>query len=121
MRTLIRRIYLVLFILCISVVSVLAQQCQAITKKSTQCSRKAQAGSSYCWQHRPTNENQSKSTSEPSIKGTSQTGKKEIIQKQTTQQNKETYSGQCQSITKNGKQCSRKAKAGSRYCLQHGG
>jgi endonuclease YncB( thermonuclease family) len=26
-------------------------RCQATTKKGTQCSRKAQAGSSYCWQH----------------------------------------------------------------------
>jgi endonuclease YncB( thermonuclease family) len=26
-------------------------RCQAITKKGTQCSRRAQAGSSYCWQH----------------------------------------------------------------------
>ena len=26
-------------------------QCQAITKKGTQCKRKAQAGSNYCWQH----------------------------------------------------------------------
>jgi hypothetical protein len=26
-------------------------RCQAITKKGTQCSRTAQAGSSYCWQH----------------------------------------------------------------------
>ena len=26
-------------------------QCQAITKKGTQCSRRAQAGSVYCWQH----------------------------------------------------------------------
>jgi micrococcal nuclease len=29
-----------------------AAQCQAITKKGTQCSRKAQAGSNYCWQHK---------------------------------------------------------------------
>lgn len=28
-----------------------ASRCQAITKKGTQCSRSAQAGSSYCWQH----------------------------------------------------------------------
>lgn len=28
-----------------------AVQCQAITKKGTQCSRRAQAGSIYCWQH----------------------------------------------------------------------
>lgn len=26
-------------------------RCQAITKKGTQCSRKAQAGRDYCWQH----------------------------------------------------------------------
>ena len=26
-------------------------RCQATTKKGTQCSRRAQAGSSYCWQH----------------------------------------------------------------------
>lgn len=26
-------------------------RCQATTQKGTQCSRKAQAGSSYCWQH----------------------------------------------------------------------
>ena len=26
-------------------------RCQAITKKGTQCSRKAKAGSTYCWQH----------------------------------------------------------------------
>ncbi len=26
-------------------------QCQAITKKGTQCSRIAQAGSKFCWQH----------------------------------------------------------------------
>jgi hypothetical protein len=26
-------------------------RCQATTKKGTQCSRSAQAGSSYCWQH----------------------------------------------------------------------
>jgi len=26
-------------------------RCQATTKKGTQCSRNAKAGSSYCWQH----------------------------------------------------------------------
>lgn len=26
-------------------------RCQAITKKGTQCSRKAKPGSQYCWQH----------------------------------------------------------------------
>ncbi len=28
-----------------------AGRCQAITKKGTRCSRKAKAGSKYCWQH----------------------------------------------------------------------
>lgn len=27
-------------------------RCQAITKKGTQCSRNAQPGSAYCWQHK---------------------------------------------------------------------
>jgi hypothetical protein len=30
-------------------------------------------------------------------------------------------SGRCQATTKKGAQCSRKTKAGSRYCWQHGG
>jgi hypothetical protein len=28
-----------------------SSRCQATTKKGTQCSRKAKAGSKYCWQH----------------------------------------------------------------------
>lgn len=28
-----------------------AGQCQATTKKGTQCSRRAKPGSRYCWQH----------------------------------------------------------------------
>jgi hypothetical protein len=28
-----------------------AGRCQAMTRKGTQCSRRAKAGSSYCWQH----------------------------------------------------------------------
>ncbi|MCX6168690.1 MAG: hypothetical protein NTX65_05100 [Ignavibacteriales bacterium] len=30
---------------------VTSSQCQAITKKGTQCKRKAEPGSKYCWQH----------------------------------------------------------------------
>jgi len=30
---------------------VTSQQCEAITKKGTRCSRKAKSGSRYCWQH----------------------------------------------------------------------
>ena len=28
-------------------------RCQATTRKGTQCSRRAKAGSRYCWQHQP--------------------------------------------------------------------
>ena len=31
--------------------TVVQTQCQAMTKKGTQCTRKAKAGSKYCWQH----------------------------------------------------------------------
>lgn len=31
--------------------AVSAGRCQATTRKGTQCSRRAQAGRSYCWQH----------------------------------------------------------------------
>lgn len=31
--------------------SLVASQCAATTKKGTRCSRKAQAGRAYCWQH----------------------------------------------------------------------
>ena len=31
--------------------SSVAQRCAAITRKGTQCSRRAQAASAYCWQH----------------------------------------------------------------------
>ena len=30
------------------------QQCKAITASGTQCSRKAEVGSDYCWQHKKT-------------------------------------------------------------------
>lgn len=32
-------------------------QCKAITKKGTQCSRNAEEGSDYCWQHNKTKSN----------------------------------------------------------------
>lgn len=37
-----------------------AGQCKAITAKGTQCSRKAETGSDFCWQHK--NSGQAKST-----------------------------------------------------------
>lgn len=76
-------------------------QCKAITAKGTQCSRKAQDGSEYCWQH-------------AGKVGTQQT---------TTTPKKSTNtasSGRCRATTKSGSRCSRTARSNG-YCWQHGG
>lgn len=39
-----------------------SKQCKAITQKGTQCSRNADSGSEYCWQHKSTYEPNSKVT-----------------------------------------------------------
>jgi len=85
-------------------------QCQATTKKGTQCKRQASAGSVYCWQHGE----KTQSTAPKETKNPNEEVKKEETQK------KEYVSTQCQAITKKGTQCKRKAKAGSTYCWQHG-
>ncbi|MBO7542904.1 hypothetical protein J6T93_03210 [bacterium] len=88
------------------------QQCKATTQKGTQCSRRAQEGSIYCWQHAEKAGEQ-----------------KKVTQAATTRQNTETAQqvktpsqvgdGQCAATTQSGERCSRKAKEGSRYCWQH--
>ncbi|MFH0761446.1 MAG: hypothetical protein V2A67_08080 [Bacteroidota bacterium] len=45
------------------------KRCKAITAAGTQCSRNAQTGSDYCWQHQGTSVN-SKSSSVPTSSGT---------------------------------------------------
>ena len=40
-----------------------SERCQAITAKGTQCTRHAEPGSKYCWQHKKTYEPGSTSTS----------------------------------------------------------
>jgi putative hemolysin len=43
---------LLFFIVAVGlIVSVAAEQCQAITQKGRQCRRNASPGSKYCWQH----------------------------------------------------------------------
>jgi hypothetical protein len=62
-------------------------RCQAITAKGTQCSRKADPGSNYCWQHKSTYEpessassNSNKSTvSSTKSQGTSTSGGRTIM------------------------------------------
>jgi regulator of replication initiation timing len=61
-------------------------RCQAITAKGTQCTRQADPGSKYCWQHKKTYEPQSTSTStnnnssvsSPSSSGSSTSGGRTI-------------------------------------------
>ncbi len=92
--------------------NVYAQRCQATTKRGTQCKRNVQSGSVYCWQHER-------------IYGNTQTSKpaaKDSPKQTTVTQDKGTVTtGRCQATTKKGTQCKRNAKAGSKYCWQHGG
>ncbi len=80
-------------------------QCKATTAKGTQCSRKAQDGLEYCWQHAGkagTQQTITTTTSTPA-KTTSTTG-----------------GGRCRATTKSGSRCTRTAKSNG-YCWQHGG
>ena len=80
---------------------------QATTKAGTQCKRKADPGSQYCWQHGGAKnaqgatrqvDVQSETHSEPPTAGSD---------------------GQCTATTKDGTRCKRKAKQGSNRCWQH--
>jgi len=80
-------------------------QCKAITTKGTQCSRKAQEGLEYCWQHATKAGTQQETTttkSTPSKRANSASG------------------GRCRATTKSGSRCTRTAKSNG-YCWQHGG
>ena len=43
---------LITFVLLFSCTPNETKQCQAITKKGTQCTRKTEKGSDFCWQHK---------------------------------------------------------------------
>lgn len=80
-------------------------QCKATTAKGTQCSRKAQDGSEYCWQHA------GKAGIQQTTTTTTSTPAKSIST---------TSDGRCRAITKSGSRCKRTAKSNG-YCWQHGG
>ncbi len=84
-------------------------RCKAITKAGTQCKRKPSPGSNYCWQH------QGNVTEKPALpvettaqKAPATEAKPPVV-----------AGGTCTATTKDGKRCSRKAKAGSDKCWQH--
>ncbi len=109
MNVSIKSVFILIFSLVVFSVNAFAGQCQATTKKGTQCKRQAAVGSSYCWQHG------GKSQTTTPAEGKEETVKKENSPKQ------EYVSTQCQATTKKGTQCKRKAKSGSKFCWQHGG
>lgn len=80
-------------------------QCKATTAKGTQCSRIAQEGSAYCWQHAGkvgTQQNTATTTSRPTKSASTASG------------------GRCRATTKSGSRCTRTARSNG-YCWQHGG
>ena len=89
-------------------------QCQAITKKGTQCKRKAMTGSIYCAQHSKMNATKTVGNQNQVLPPASTRKQKEI-----NKNSKQVENRQCQAITKEGKQCKRKALPGSNYCWQH--
>ena len=79
------------------------RQCKATTAKGTQCSRKAQDGSEYCWQHAAKNGVSTTKTTTDSSPAKSTTS-----------------NGRCRATTKAGTRCTRNARSNG-YCYQHGG
>lgn len=88
------------FITCtIAAFMCVAAQCQATTKKGTQCKRQASPESSYCWQHGGTTK----------------------AQRAAGMTSADVEKSRCKATTKAGTQCKRSAQAGSEYCWQHAG
>lgn len=80
-------------------------QCKATTAKGTQCTRSAQEGSEFCWQHTE------KTTSKVSNTTVSHSAASTI---------NATSGGRCRATTKAGTRCTRTASRNG-YCWQHGG
>ena len=93
---------------CLMAVATFAAQCAATTKKGTQCKRQASPGSQYCWQHGGTTK------AERAAGGADAAPVQSAIVAPVTD-------GRCQTTTKAGTQCKRKAQPGSKFCFQHGG
>ena len=92
---------------CAMTFSLLAAQCAATTKKGTQCKRQASANSQFCWQHGgSTKAQQAGGTTDAPAAAATRTAPQ--------------VSTRCQATTKSGTPCTRPAKAGSKFCWQHG-
>ena len=94
-------------------------QCQATTKKGTQCRRKAVDGGKYCAQHAAKNGEAAADDAPATRPKRRAKPKAEVAEETPPAPSAEAASGICQGKTKNGEPCKRKAKPGSNFCWQH--
>ena len=94
-------------------------RCQATTKAGTQCKRKAQAGSKYCFQHAESAAGVEAEAIPAPIRGrkTKASGEETPSKQPVTAES--ASGGTCAATTKDGSPCKRKAKPGSKFCWQH--
>ena len=91
-------------------------RCQATTKAGTQCKRKAQPGSKFCFQHSAAEGGEAAATPAPRR---ARKAKAEAEEAAPAMQPAAASGGTCQATTKDGSPCKRKAKPGSKFCWQH--
>ncbi len=94
-------------------------RCQATTKAGTQCKRKAQAGSKYCFQHAESAAVVEAEAIPAPIRGRKTKASGEETQSKQPVTAESASGGTCAATTKDGSPCKRKAKSGSKFCWQH--
>ncbi len=92
-------------------------QCQATTKRGTQCKRKAVEGGKYCAQHAA--RLGGGEAEAPAAKPKRARRAKAEAEAPAANDAPAAAEGQCQATTKSGAPCKRKAQAGGKYCAQH--
>jgi len=92
-------------------------QCQATTKRGTQCRRKAVEGGKYCAQHAA--KMGGGEADAPAAKPKRTRKAKSEAEAPAANDAPAVAEGQCQATTKSGAPCKRKAQAGGKYCAQH--
>ena len=93
-------------------------QCQATTKRGTQCKRKAVEGGKYCAQHAARLGGGEADALAAKPKRTRK-AKSEAAAQSEAKSEPAAAGGICQGKLKNGEPCKRKAKPGSNFCWQH--
>ena len=94
-------------------------RCQATTMAGTQCKRKAQAGSKYCFQHAGSAAGVDAEAAPAPIRGRKARAAGEEASSKQPVAAESASGGTCAATTKDGSPCKRKAKPGSKFCWQH--